>query len=521
MLKIQFFTAEPSDACKLKLAEEHDLIIDKLARHSKRFQFFSRMATTPNDIPEAILDNNPQIVHFSGHGSTKGEICVRDDNGYSIPIPVRALDRLFKLVSGRINCVILNACYSSIQAETISEHIDFVIGMNNKISDRAAIAFSEGFYRAYASGETIENAFEFGLLQLDLFDLPENNIPVLLTKNKNEKKEAEQDSFTDIVLRENILLILNETKLEVRGHQTFGLGGIGYGTKLYDEDIDDALIKLKKFDKEVQVTKILADIIGDADEDIKNAWKAIILLKLLQSPAGLEKSKVLFRRSSKVSMDNGYLHQNCLDYLDIITDPSLRNLKKEVLAFASLNCPTEAVKNKCIAHLGNLSKLNDKEVIETLIKIVTEDNSFATRLAASRELSKFRLHRFELPIIDWLSESNAHFRTNIAQNFALKYPEKLDFDEIEDIFYSEVDINQRNLLGQVLYKIDREEGVRLIISLLQNDDEEESLIGVRLVNILKVMEAMEEIKKLSQKSSIPQNIKQEVDRCLTQLEKLK
>ncbi|MBK7938078.1 MAG: CHAT domain-containing protein [Lewinellaceae bacterium] len=249
LTKIQFFTAEPSDACKLKLAEEHDLIIKKLARHSKKFQFFSRMATTPSDIPEAIFDSNPDIVHFSGHGSTKGEICVIDDNGFSTPIPVRALDRLFKLISNKISCVVLNACYSKIQAEKISEHVDFVIGMSNQISDRAAIAFSEGFYGAIASGEVIENAFEYGLLQLDLFDLPEENIPILLTRNKSgkiEKKEQEQEFPEDKALRENILLILTQTKLEVRGTQSFGMGGIGFGAKLHDEGIDDALIKLKK-----------------------------------------------------------------------------------------------------------------------------------------------------------------------------------------------------------------------------------------------------------------------------------
>ncbi|MBK7938079.1 MAG: hypothetical protein IPJ82_13740 [Lewinellaceae bacterium] len=242
---------------------------------------------------------------------------------------------------------------------------------------------------------------------------------------------------------------------------------------------------------------------------------------MFQSPVGLEDSKVLFKRKSKIQMDNGYLHQSCLDYLDMITDPLLRNIKKEVLAFASINCPTESVKNKCIVQLGNLSKLNDKEVIETLIKIVTEDSAFSTRLAASRELSKFRLHRFDLPITDWLSESYAPSRTNIVQNFAVQYPEKLDFDEIEEIFYSEVDVNQRNLLGQVLYKINRDEGIRLIISLLQRSDEEDLLIGIRLANVLKVLEAIEPIKNLFQKSPMPQNIKQEIDRCLTQLETLR
>ena len=59
----------------------------------------------------------------------------------------------------------LNACYSQVQAEEIHQHINYVIGTKKQIQDRAAIAFTKGFYTALFNGEAIERAYEFGCNQ--------------------------------------------------------------------------------------------------------------------------------------------------------------------------------------------------------------------------------------------------------------------------------------------------------------------------------------------------------------------
>ena len=54
--------------------------------------------------------------------------------------------------------MLLNACYSEVQAEEIYKHIDCVIGMKSSIQDRAALDFSEGFYDAISAGRKSEGA---------------------------------------------------------------------------------------------------------------------------------------------------------------------------------------------------------------------------------------------------------------------------------------------------------------------------------------------------------------------------
>jgi hypothetical protein len=77
---------------------------------------------------------------------------------------------------------VLNACYSSAQAEAIAHHVAYVVGMSDAIGDDAAIAFSVGFYQAIGAGRSIEEAFDLGCTQLQLQNIPDQSVPQLLRR---------------------------------------------------------------------------------------------------------------------------------------------------------------------------------------------------------------------------------------------------------------------------------------------------------------------------------------------------
>ena len=72
-----------------------------------------------------------------------------------------------------------------LQAKAIAEHINYVIGMNNAIGDKAAIAFALGFYGALGAGCTIEKAYKFGCVQIGLQGFPEHETPILIMKGQS------------------------------------------------------------------------------------------------------------------------------------------------------------------------------------------------------------------------------------------------------------------------------------------------------------------------------------------------
>ena len=183
-IKILFLAADPSDSARLRLGQELRDVRGKLqlAKHRDSFLLESRESVRPGDITQAIFDVEPQIVHFCGHGLSTGELCFEDISGKAQIVKAEALSNLFEIVAEQIQCVILNACYSEIQANAIAKYIPFVIGMSQAIGDRAAIAFSVGFYKALGAGRSFETAYKCGCVEIQLEGISEQLTPVLYKK---------------------------------------------------------------------------------------------------------------------------------------------------------------------------------------------------------------------------------------------------------------------------------------------------------------------------------------------------
>lgn len=201
-IKILFLAAEPSDISRLRIGQELRDIREKLQLSKQRDNFLleSRESVRPGDITQAVFDVEPQVVHFSGHGTSTGELCFEDVSGQTKLIQSEALAKLFSLVAECVTCVILNACYSEVQAKAIAEHIPFVIGMNQAIGDKAAISFATGFYKALGAGRSFEDAYKFALLEIQLEGIPEHLTPVIYVKDKNPYTRTTPDktAFSDL-----------------------------------------------------------------------------------------------------------------------------------------------------------------------------------------------------------------------------------------------------------------------------------------------------------------------------------
>ena len=180
--RILFLAASPQNEARLRVGAEHDKINDELSRSGQRdkFVFSSLMAVTPESILRSIVQEDPYIIHFSGHGEEDG-IILETPAGLSKKVTPAALKKLFSAAAKNVQCVLLNACYSADQAKSISEVVHFVIGMQQSIKDSDALIFSTGFYQAIAAGKTIQTGYDLGCAALALNAGGQNN-PVLLKK---------------------------------------------------------------------------------------------------------------------------------------------------------------------------------------------------------------------------------------------------------------------------------------------------------------------------------------------------
>ena len=140
-IRILFLSANPSDTQKLQVPEECNDIDERLRRADYRNQFdlVQRHAITIDSLVYILLRFEPEITHFSGHGSDKGALVFQNADGNSQEVPPPALTEVFRIVnkSKEIRCVFLNACYTETQAEAISNYVDCVIGMSQDVTDTA------------------------------------------------------------------------------------------------------------------------------------------------------------------------------------------------------------------------------------------------------------------------------------------------------------------------------------------------------------------------------------------------
>jgi hypothetical protein len=198
--KILILSANPRNTGLLRLDKEVREIQTGLerARNRDKFDIITKWAVHPEDLRRALLDHEPHIVHFSGHGVGHQGLILENDAEEGQLVSTEALADLFGLFKDKVECVLLNACYSEVQAEAIHQHIDCVMGMNQEIGDVAAIAFAIGFYDALGANKSYETAYEFGCNAIDLNSIPESSTPVL----KSRKNQPQTSQITPAVALE-------------------------------------------------------------------------------------------------------------------------------------------------------------------------------------------------------------------------------------------------------------------------------------------------------------------------------
>jgi hypothetical protein len=138
----------------------------KRATHHKRFEFFDELDMRVKDLPWALLHYKPDILHFTCHGE-QGAILLGGLDGMEWSLDGADLARLFVIWKGSLRCVVLNACYSAMQAEPIAREVGAAVARPDTVEDSAAILFSAEFYQGIASGRSLREAFEIGCWQLD------------------------------------------------------------------------------------------------------------------------------------------------------------------------------------------------------------------------------------------------------------------------------------------------------------------------------------------------------------------
>lgn len=194
---ILFLTANPFGTDRLALDREAREIQIELERsgHRDRFEFVTRWAAEPLDLLRELRKLKPTIVHFSGHGgpdvgdahravqsphrdvakggsspgaASRRGLYFEGSDGSPRFVSVEALEQTFGAAGSSVKLVVLNSCYSDVQAQALVSHVGCVVGMRGSVSDDAARSFAIGFYGGLGERESIDAAYKQGCAAISL-----------------------------------------------------------------------------------------------------------------------------------------------------------------------------------------------------------------------------------------------------------------------------------------------------------------------------------------------------------------
>lgn len=183
--RILFLASDPRGVGKLQMEQEFVKIQSQLGDNFRIKIAFEPRADT---LTKVLLDERPNIVHFSGHGTeemegfNKAGIILQDRDRDPFIVPGPALKNMFRLLRKRIDIqvVLLNACVTQEQAKVISETGCYAIGMADEIPDNMAISFAGGFYLGLAeNADDIPFAFEMAKNSLMMEGIGDEHLPQL------------------------------------------------------------------------------------------------------------------------------------------------------------------------------------------------------------------------------------------------------------------------------------------------------------------------------------------------------
>lgn len=188
-LRLLILGASPLDQARLEIGKEHALIAEELERMEQRGEIairYLRGARITRELPKVLLEFAPHVLHFAGHGTLDGLI-LEDETGRSRPLTGTGLRDLLGNVKS-LQLVVLNACELagtaqerkrlSVAARLVQIGLPMAVGMQFQISDRAALAFSEGFYEALAQRMPLEAATVWARVRISYY-LSQDHIETL------------------------------------------------------------------------------------------------------------------------------------------------------------------------------------------------------------------------------------------------------------------------------------------------------------------------------------------------------
>ena len=188
-LKILYAGSKKSS--ELNLESSFNTVTNGLARHINKgtIKLIRNLHVNTTNIFDILIKHRPNIFHFSGK-QDGGDIRITDEFNNVTTISDVELAGYLTSFGDTMKLAIIDTCYSYNCARSISDVVDFAIGVKDIIYEVDADKFYKVFYNALCAGYSLRDAVGQATASLKFRKVPHKQIPVLFSKNTADASKA-------------------------------------------------------------------------------------------------------------------------------------------------------------------------------------------------------------------------------------------------------------------------------------------------------------------------------------------
>lgn len=172
-VKLLFLAASPVDADQVRFGPEWEDIQKSIAAPNLAVPIHAvaRLSVRPTALLDAVTEEKPSILHFSGHCEGDGRMALENARGQVVHFPAEHLCRVIRAVRplSPVRLICLNACCTSRAANLLVPEVECVVGSPYRVPDDLAVVFSRRFYFSLARGLPVSGALDLGLLDVEQY----------------------------------------------------------------------------------------------------------------------------------------------------------------------------------------------------------------------------------------------------------------------------------------------------------------------------------------------------------------
>lgn len=173
-LVVLFLGASPDGLSATRTDRELSALQRALAQRgsNERVELQCRPVIRPDELIAAVLETQPVVLHFGGHGTKDGHIVFESHDGEPAYIAPEVLCGLLEILGREarspVRCAVLSACYAAGVVARLTSGAEAAVGPVDTMSNVAAVSFALGFYTALANGQSVATSVELGVLQMEI-----------------------------------------------------------------------------------------------------------------------------------------------------------------------------------------------------------------------------------------------------------------------------------------------------------------------------------------------------------------